>query len=115
MTIKLLKCSVQNKQSKKDTFQQPQILAFSCFFKLIFFPEENPTRKLANSLGPRRNSQNNQSAFTYFYFLTGNSQKFETKYKMTVIDKTLLSSIPKIQAIPLQNEGDLVFSNKCSQ
>ena len=55
--------SVQNKQNKKD-FQQPQILALYDFLKLEVFPEENPTQKLPNSLGPRRNWQKIQSTFT---------------------------------------------------
>ena len=60
---------------------------------------ENPTQKLADSLGPTRNCQNNQSAFTDLYFLIGNNQNFETEYKITVVDTTLVSNVPKIQTI----------------
>ena len=109
--IKLINFSAQNKQNKKDTFfSNPKVWHFHDFLNLEFFPEKSPTQKLANSLGPRRNCQKNQAAFTDLYILTRNSQNFETEYKTTVgfeteykttvVDKTLVSNIPKIQTIP---------------
>ena len=89
-------------KTKRPFFQQPKILAFSWFFKAWFFPKENPTQKFANSLGPRKN----------LYFLTGNSQNFETEYKTTVVDKTLVSNIPKVQTTKCRSYS--VFK-KCSQ
>ena len=51
---------MQNKQNKKDTFSETQSFGFlGIFLKLEVFPEENPTQKLADSLGPRRNWQKN--------------------------------------------------------
>ena len=50
--------SVQNKQNKKDTiFSNPKFWLFGGFLNLEVFPEENPTQKLANLLGPRKNWQ----------------------------------------------------------
>ena len=71
------------------------------FLKLEFFPEENPTQKLTNSLGPRRNCQKKSKCVHRFAFLTRNSQSFETEYKITVVDKTLVSEMK-----------ELVFSKK---
>ena len=68
-------------------------------FQTGFFPEENPTQKHANSLGQRRNGQKNSKCVHRFVFLTGHSQHFETEYKITVVDKTLVSNIPKIPEI----------------
>ena len=62
-------------------------------------------------MGPRRNCQKNQSAFTGLYFLTRNSQNFEKEHIITVVDKTLVSNIPKIQAIPWQNKEVIIFQN----
>ena len=41
-----------------------------------------------------------QSALTDLSFWARNSQNFEKDYKITVVDKTLLSNISKIQIIP---------------
>ena len=38
-----------------------------------------------------------QSAFTDLYFLTGNTQKYATEHKIAVVNKTLVSDIPKFQ------------------
>ena len=56
-----------------------------------------------------------QSALTDLSFLARNSQNFKKDYKITFIDKTSIINIPKIQIIPLRNEGVIVFSKKCSQ
>ena len=96
-----MKFSVQNKQNKKDTFfSNPKFWLFGNFLKLEVFPEENPTQKLTNSLGPRRNWQKNQSTFTDLSFLARNSQNFEKYYKIVVVDKTSISNKPKMQIIP---------------
>ena len=88
-------------QNKKDTFfSNLRFWLFWAFLKLEVFPEENPTQKLPNSLGPRRNRQKIQSAFTNLSFLARNSQNFEKYYKITFIDKTSNSNILKIQIIP---------------
>ena len=85
---------------KIDTFfSNPRFWLFGDFLKLEV-PEENPTLKLANSFGPRRNWQKNESAFTDLSFLVRNSQNIEKDYKTTVVDKTLKSNITKIQLIP---------------
>ena len=72
------------------------------FFWLFgdFLKLENLTQKLANSLGPPRNWQKIQSAFTDLSFLARNSETFEKDYKITVVEKTSISNIPKIQIIP---------------
>ena len=74
-------------------------MAFGDFLKLEVFVEENPTQKLANSLGPRRNWQKNQSVFTDLPFLARNGQNFEKNYNITFIDKLSNSNILKIQII----------------
>ena len=40
---------------------------------------------------------------------------FKEEYKITVVDKTLVSNISKIKTDLYQNEGVIVFSIKCSQ
>ena len=80
--------SVQNKQNKDTFFSNPKFGLFYDFLKLEVFPEENPTQKLPNSSGPRKNWQQIQSEFTDLSILARNSQKFEKDYKITFIDKT---------------------------
>ena len=58
---------------------------------------------------PRRNWQKFQKTITDLSFLARNSQNFEKDYQITVIDKTSISIIPKIQIISLRNEGVIVF------
>ena len=94
--IKLLSFSVQNKQNKKDTFfSNPKFWLFYDFLKLEVFPEENPTQKLPNSLGPRRNWEELSECIHRFVFFARNSQNFEKDYKITFIDKKSISNIPQ--------------------
>ena len=62
--------SMKYAKQKRHFFQQPQIEfgLFWDFLKLEVFPEENPTQKLANSLGPRRNWQKNSKCVHIFFF-----------------------------------------------
>ena len=53
-----------------------------------------------------------QSTFTDLSFFARNSQDFEKDYKITVVDKTILSNILKIQIIIYRNEGVSVFKKK---
>ena len=66
---------MQNKQ-KKTFFRNPKFWPFGDFLKLGIFPDENPTQKLADSLGPCSNGKIFQSAFTDLSFLARNSQIF---------------------------------------
>ena len=87
----------QYKIYKSNTFfSNLKFCLFHDFLKLEFFPEKNPAQTLENSLGQCRSCQKFQGALTDLYFLTGNSQNFETEHKITVVDKTLLSNIAKL-------------------
>ena len=61
-----------------------------------FFPEENPTKNLNIQWG-RVEIVKKFKVGSQFYFLKGNSQNFEIEYKVTVVDKTLVSNISKFR------------------
>ena len=102
--------SVQNKQNKKDTFQQSQILTFWWFFKTWkFFLKRIPHKNFQIDKGRVDISKKIKVRSQICLFLARNSQNFEKDYRLTVLDKTLISNIPKIQTIPWRNEGVIVF------
>ena len=84
--VKLFNFSVQNKQNKKATF-------FMIFYKLIFFLRRVSHKNLQIHCGRVEIVKNIQSAFTDLHFLTRNGLYFEKDYKITVVDKTLISNM----------------------
>ena len=87
--------SVQNKQNTKGTLYS-NLKFWLVHDELEFFPEENPTQNLQIHWDRVEIVKKFLMCIHTFVFLTINSQNFETEYKKTAVDKTLVSNIPKI-------------------